>query len=422
MISRRVIVWGGLVLSLLALRGLLALTQTRYEPPGALLEFDPERVDRVELASGEARVVLEREGEGWVVASAGGLPAHAGVGALIERLAGWRRERVAGDAPREGWGVSGAGARRVTLAAGTEVLAELLVGQVTGIEAEDVREVGYALDTSQLGLFVRRPDEQRVYVVTDFVTRELEPDPRRWFAPPVPLEAAAIARVQRAGPEGYDLRPGPFRFANDPTPVDPRAAGSLWSWFAGLRVVGLAPEDAPTGGATYRLEAGGGALELSLGSRDGRGFLALGGRVLEVEPLAADRLLQATREALIRRALALSSPRDVVRVEVTRGELQRAFVFGQGGWLREDGAPAGIDVSATVAALGQVQVRWGEPATGKLASAGLSLIDARGNVETLWLLDGAPAGGERIALSEVSLVAEVEGRPLSEALRALLGE
>ncbi|MCA8920337.1 MAG: hypothetical protein KDD82_00935, partial [Planctomycetes bacterium] len=309
----------------------------------------------------------------------------------------------------------------VTLSAGGAVLGELLVGQVTGVEPEDVREVGYALDTSQLGLFVRLPDEGRVYVVTDFVTRELEPDPRRWFAPPVPVRPEEVTRLQRAGPEGFDLLSGPFRFAGDPTPLDPRRAWGLLTWVAQLRTVAPADPELAQGGLALRLEAGDRAYALQLAERDGRMFLLLGERCVEVEPLAASRLLEATRASLVRTRLLLSDARDVVRVEATLGQRAVSFLRVRGGWVAGDGG-AVPDLDGVLGALGGVPVTWGEPAVGKIAGASLQVIDAQGGSETLWLLEEAPADEERIGLGGVSLVARAAGRPLAEALQTLFGE
>lgn len=420
--SRRVVGWGTAVAVLATLRLVLALTQPRFEPPAPLLDFDPSRVDRVRIARGEQAVELVRKGEGWVVASAGDLPAHAGVGALIERLAGWRRERVAGETPRDEWGVGPDRGKRVTLRAGDAVLGELLVGQVTGIEPEDVREVGYALDTDQLGLFVRLPSEDRVYVVTDFVTRELEPDPRRWFAPPVPVEPGQITRLRRGGPEGFDLRAGPFRFANDPTPVDPRRAGSLLGWIPRLRVVGPAEPAQLEGALELVFDVGVQPSAIRLAQRDGRAFLQVGERCLEVEPLPASRLFEGTRSSLIRRRLLLQEPRDVTRLEVVQGSRRAAFGRVRGAWVDEAGAEVEADLDAVIRSLGEVQVEWGEPAVGQTGEATVRVFDAQGQGATLWLLDTGPEGRERIALSGASLVARVQGRPLAEALRTLLGE
>src|SRR5581483_1179485 len=139
--------------------------------------------------AGRSPLVLARaQGGAWVVASAKSFPARAGkVDQLLARIRSWKRERTAGEAKNhEQFSVTrekGIGVRIEDFAGAP--LADILVGALTGLDPEEARNKGGNVDTSRIGRYMRLADEDPVYVVSDFVTGELEPDPQEWLERPI---------------------------------------------------------------------------------------------------------------------------------------------------------------------------------------------------------------------------------------------
>lgn len=328
-------------------------------PP--LVAFDPAAVTRVRLARGERQVTLEREPGGWaLVAAAGRAPAQAdAVEALLQRVGSWRRDRRAGDDPARHveWGVDGPTARRVRLegppgAPGAPDAVELLVGTIAGVEREAALATGGRLDTGRLGLFVRAAEEPATWIVSDFVTRELEPDPAVWLAPPLPRAGpGAVRRLAVQGP-GHAatvlLAPDqPARLEGDARLPDPARVRALLAAALELTARDVAPPGPPPASA-LRLE-----VTLDDGRRgaaalwqDGAAWRAAPldaggspGAPLVVEPALAARVAELARD-LVRRRLVYSDPRHGRRVHVVTRDaewtLSRLPVATHGrdaGWL-----------------------------------------------------------------------------------------
>ena len=323
--SRRVVALGVLVAALGVARGVQALRGDGYEPAAPLARFEVSEVARIELSRGEAAVNLVRGEGGWVVASHGGLPAHGRVDQILARVRSWRRERVAGDDPEAEaeWNVDGAQTRRLVLRDGDgATLADLRIGGITGIEREDLRESGYSVDTDTLGLFVRAGDEPRVYVVTEFVTGDLEPEPGRWYRQPalaVDVNGLRALAVSRAGARAVvALHPAP-RFVDDPRPVDALALRGLLFHLARIVVVGPAEALPPDDAVAFELDpARGEPLTLRVWEDDGRYYAALPERTLEVGRLAGANLSDWGPRQLVRRRWSLQAPRQVVLLRIAR--------------------------------------------------------------------------------------------------------
>lgn len=322
-------------------------------PP--LLAVDPDAVTRVVLARGERRVVLERASgaSGWTL---DGAPAKADeVEALLQRLRSWRRDRRAGDeaARHLEWGVDGPTARRVRLEGPDgALLGELLVGTIAGVEREAALATGGRLDTGRLGLFVRPADEATTWIVSDFVTRELEPDPAVWLAPPLPRGVPAAARRLAVQGPGHSatvlLAPDqPARFEGEARLPDPARVRALLAAALELTARDVAPPGAPPDEA-LRLEVtlddgrSGAAALWQDGAGGWRAAPLEGGRpgaALVVEPALAARVAELARD-LVRRRLVFSDPQHARRVHVVTPErewtLSRLTVAAQGrdaGWL-----------------------------------------------------------------------------------------
>lgn len=298
-------------------RGCVAALDRPPAPPPTFFEGDPASVTRVLLTRGAASLALSRDAtspSGWSIVDEAGRTAAArpGVDALLERVRAWRCDRPAGGGPERHaeWGVSGDAARGLRLeAAGGQVAADLLVGRIAGIELADAVTQGGALDTRRLGLFVRRRGEDATWVVSEFLTRELEPTAAAWALPP--LHGVAPQDVTRLAVRG----PGrslvvlfapeqPPRLENDPSPVDPARARTLL-----LCALGLMPRD--LAGA---MDGPGEALALELTTSDGsvrtcrlrlpatpgppRAFAGVPGGIVELDPRTVERLLTILAEGL----------------------------------------------------------------------------------------------------------------------------
>jgi hypothetical protein len=190
-------------------------------PVGPLVVFDPAAVTRLALVrEGQPPLVVEREGSGWVVASARRYPARAGrADAVLARVLSWRRDPIAGAAARtEAWRLEKA--VDLELRGRDGVLARLSLGGLSGIDPEVGRRGG-GLDTKQLGRFVRVAGEEQVYVLPELVSSELEPTIGDWLARPLEgakdealpkLVPTAVAELAEDGVTGLAAPRATFGF------------------------------------------------------------------------------------------------------------------------------------------------------------------------------------------------------------------
>lgn len=307
--SRRVVVLAGLVVALACARGLVALVDAPAARPDALVALDPAEVARVVLSRGARRLVLERErgSAGWLVRDgARSAPALPRVDALLARVRAWRRDRPAGADPSRhaAHGVDDERARGLRLEAQDgRVLTDLLVGRIAGIELADSATRGGAVDTTRLGLFVRARGDDATWVVNEFFTRELEPDPDAWLAPPFfGLAREDVARVV-VGPLALTLDERGARVDGDARAPDPVKVHALTGAVLGLAPTTLGGEgDRPPGDA----------LRVQVTTRDGasrearvwtvppstRALATSGEGVVELDPRTVDRLLARVREGV----------------------------------------------------------------------------------------------------------------------------
>jgi hypothetical protein len=301
-----VVVLAGLVVALACARGLVALVDAPDARPGALVELDPAEVARVVLSRGARRLVLERSGAGWLVRDgARSAPALPRVDALLARVRAWRRDRPAGADPSRhaAHGVDDEGARGLRLEAQDgRVLADLLVGRIAGIELADSAARGGAVDTTRLGLFARVRGDDATWVVNEFFTRELEPDPDAWLAPPFFGLARDVTRVV-VGALILTLGEDGGRVEGDARAPDPLKVHALVG-----AVLGLAPTT--LGGDGDRPPAD--ALRVQVTTRDGsvrearvwrvppstRALALSSGSVIELDPRTVERLLARLREGV----------------------------------------------------------------------------------------------------------------------------
>ena len=170
---------------------------------GSLLSFNPTAVHKLTLTrSGRTPIVLERTPAGWVAASHKGYPTRGGqVDRLLQRLAGWKRERVAGEqASQAKFGATRETAISIELEGEQgHSIGELLMGSLTGIDSEVARKENGHVNPDSIGRYVRVPPDDSVYVVSDFVTGELEPEPLEWLERPAdPSEESKVRGVQIA--------------------------------------------------------------------------------------------------------------------------------------------------------------------------------------------------------------------------------
>ncbi|MCO5168568.1 MAG: DUF4340 domain-containing protein [Planctomycetes bacterium] len=296
--SRRVALLAGLAAALGLVRGVVALVDRPPPPPPALVDVDPAAVAGVVLGRGGATLALARDAASptgwWVLGPAGArAAARPGVDALLERVVAWRADRPAGadparhaervlDEPR---------ARALRLEAPDgRALADLLVGRLAGVELADALASGGALDPRRLGLFVRRRGEDAAWVVAEFLTRELEPDPRAWLAPPLgPVRPEDVARLRLPG---LDLA-----FGEDGGAVDPARAAVLLD--AALDLVPTAVAAGAPPGEALVVEVvlrDGEARQARLWTDGGRALAAGAGGVVEVDLRGLERLRALLRE------------------------------------------------------------------------------------------------------------------------------
>ncbi len=354
--------------TLVVLVGLLAAARLGVwlgeRPPAAVglpvLSFAPAQVARVRLARGQDEVVLQRapgsEGETprWILASHGGLPAREGaVEDLLERLASWRVERVAGADParHEEWFVSEGRARRVTLeAAGGQPVGSLWVGKVTGVDPEAARVGKAAVDVADLGVFVRAaagavaPSEQ-VVVVNAFVTRQLDPRLREWLPRPLvggsPDEVTRLT-VRPAGAPPFAVRflPPPARFeaagagSVPAAPLDPTAARALVTQLFLLDAVAAAPSGpVPATATRVTVEHPAGRRDLALW-RAGESWVLQrdDGLRVSVSPSLAAAVAEARAETLGRRRLLPLAAAHVIRLHWIEAHEELALARTDAGW------------------------------------------------------------------------------------------
>ena len=437
--SRRVQLLGLLVALLAGLEAALLLTHPRVRPAPRLLELEPLQVERIEITrAGRPPLSLARAGASqagepvWVVRSHQDLPAIGpAVEGLLQRVLSWRRERRASSDPAA-WPaqqVTEEAARHLRLyGPGEALLGEVLVGAITGIEPEDVRDKGYSLDTTRLGLFVRLRGEETTWVVTDFLTRELEPDPRPWLPRPLalpPREAIARVLVER-GPERFALllQGGPPRLEPGTIPADAAAAGGVLLNLETLETLGPGPSTPPPADALrLRLETREGqALELVAWGAGGQVFLLpAGARALEVGGFGAPRLLQLERAGLVRRRALGCARDDLEQVALPWGLLQR----GPRGWRleREGQPPRELEQARVDAALERLEsltvLEWDAAAPAPPpGSPGLRWL-GRGVQGGLML--GATEGPRRAVRIEVGPPGWVEAAAAAAVWEALEG-
>lgn len=438
--SPRLKVLLGLVVALAAALGALRLLRPGYRPAGLLVDAAPARVARVELfRAGRPPLVLVKQ-EQWRVESHGGLPAR-GVDELLARLLSWRRERLASTEP-SAWAsqqVDDATARHVRLwGVAGEPIADLRVGGITGIEAEDIRDKGSALDTSRLGLFVRRADEPETWVVTEFVTRELEPDPRTWFMRPFtppPRESLRRLRFER-GLERFSValafdRPLVLeREGQPPVPADPQMVGGLLVGLESLETIAAAPAGAapPTDAMRLSIDTGeagdapllvtGETLELTAWMDRERALLQVkGGPALEVTRLTGERLARLAAADLVRRRVLSFQPSDLNRLEL-RGPTTRTVTRSGGEWRAAGPLPPGA-IDPALERLGKLEVVAWDPSAPlpPPGSPELHWATPRGDLGALRF--GAEAGGRRAVAIQGLPPGWVDAAAAAELLRAL---
>jgi hypothetical protein len=240
-VSERILWPLALVAGLLILDGTLAFLDrhkdtTEATAGGPIVPFDPAGVAKITLSrEGKRSLVVSRAAQGaFVVATAKGFPARAGkVDATLKRLLNWRKLRIAGDkTSHEQFAVTPEKGISIKLQDFTgAVIGELIMGSLTGVDSELARQMGGKLDPGTMGRLVRRVGEDEVYVVQDFVTGELEPDPAEWIDRPL-FGAGEEARVRtltiKRGPELLVVhRDAPYLRLADGRPADPDRVGAL---------------------------------------------------------------------------------------------------------------------------------------------------------------------------------------------------
>jgi hypothetical protein len=361
-VSRRVAFLGLSVVVLLAARGWLALTERRVsDGVGApLIVVEQARIQGLELVRGDARVRIERRGEGWVLPEQGGLAADPErVQALVSRLCGWRRERRAGADPAQHsvYGVDAVGARRIRLLGGKDhtgqepVLAEVWVGKISGVAADLLREKNDQIDTETLGVFVRARDAREAleepgpvtWVVNDFLGNLADPAPRRWIESPLlPGRPQEVTRVEVTSPGGRRA----YRFApqieveGETRPLDRnRVRGSLGSLYL-LRGLGPAPSVAPSDAIRLQIQGGRATALVSLWSQGERWFLSRPGLApgrpgagVEVSAEDAARVARlGDVGTLLRRRVFMFPLERATRVHWRSAEVERSWLRGSGVW------------------------------------------------------------------------------------------
>ncbi len=432
----------GLVAALLLVRGGLWLAGREPAEVGrALLAFDPAAVARVRLSHGAEALVLERTDGGWRLASHGDLPAREGaVEALLARLREWRVERVAGDDPahHEEWFLTEARARRIVLEAeGGAQLAEVWVGKVTGIDPDAPKTGETDLDVADLGLVVRArsgPGElpDRALVVSAFVTRQLDPEPRTWL--PHPLVGGTADEVSRLafappGAPAFAFELTPPRFVEPspvaPAPLDPLAARALVQRLYLLEALGPAPGGEPPASAVRVEVARADALDvLRLWEQDGAWLLERGdGLRVRVRSAAAAALASARAATLVRERLFLIAASDVREVHWSGEGFALALTKSERGWQVE-GAGGRVVLSAErglalARRLAELEAAGWQASDGVPPATERLRVVTRGGIEHVAELGPGPQGATAARLAGVEGVALLD-REAVAALRAAL--
>ncbi len=226
-----------IVAALALLDGSLALLDRREEktrefhPGDPLVAFEPAGVAKVILTRPNKKplVLARTQGGSWVVATAKDFPVRPNkVEQTLARMKTWKRDRIAGDAgvhdkfsATKEKGIS----IKVEDFAG-ETLSEVIIGSLTGVDTEEARKNSGNLDPKTMGRYMREAREDTVYVVSDFVTGEFEPDDQEWFERPITggdeSKVVRLAVKRRTGEQfmvAFDA-PYPRLAGPEPRPVD----------------------------------------------------------------------------------------------------------------------------------------------------------------------------------------------------------
>jgi hypothetical protein len=425
--SLRVRVLAGLVVALAVIRAVLFVTEAQGPVDRSLLRFDSAKVARIVLSQGSERLVIEEDSlkDGrWRVASRGDLPVLEGAPQqLIARLRDWRSERTVGSASDRyaDWGVSDALGRRVRLEdRDGAVLADVLVGRITGIDRDLARESGFNVDSSKLGLYVREAGQAEVVVVNDFASETLGPNARAWFLRPlVRGEATTVVRVSLSRKdEAFTLRlkPDPAAFVGDARPPDPpKVFGFLQGLFR-LEILGPAEGATPPDATRLRVDLNDGssqALTLWEGE-DKRWFVEAGALRAEVPAHIAQGVAATRANDLAQRKLVRYGYQDLRRlywitdddeISLRRHHEDRRWYASRTGPNRalvgRQHSRDAVDPLAKLVTALEV-TRWDAGAADSFASpyARVILFDRRG--DRLELTLGELRGGERaLKLSSV---------------------
>lgn len=176
-----------LVAQLVVAGGLYYSGQSKIavRPEGALLEFDNDNVDRIELEDQQGSIALVRKDDGWVLPDYNNVPALQGkVDSMLESLNG----------VKTGWAVATKTAshqqlevaddnfnRKIRLADGDQTLAEIYVGTSPGLRRSHARQ----------------GDNDEVYAVA-LNSYDLPAERSQWLVKDI-LSADEVSRVSVSG-------------------------------------------------------------------------------------------------------------------------------------------------------------------------------------------------------------------------------
>ncbi|MBI3724241.1 DUF4340 domain-containing protein [bacterium] len=359
------------VIALAALDGSIAWKDSAQEserprPGRPLVSFSPGAVFRMKITrAAKPPLVLVRSGEGFVLESSHGYPVNQGrVEVMLARFLSWTRDRVAGEkttnhalfqTTREN-GI----AVRLETASGSTV-ADLVVGGLTGVPLDASHENHGQLDPKALGRYVRLLPEESVYVVSDFVTGELEPDPAEWIERPIvkgdPEKVTLLAISRREGSLLQIAFGSPYaRLLPEGRPVDPVLARELVSDFLRLSAQETAQDDGERNGlasprlAISALFSGEASAQLVVGADLApvgsgtvpRTAVHVPGKpsALLVPTHALRRLVAASSDSVaLSKVLGERSPDSVTRAELRseRGAILASREAGAPGWTVRQG-------------------------------------------------------------------------------------
>ncbi len=321
-------------------------------------DFTGGRAMRVEIRRGADEVLLERLADDpaseWKVSSAGGYPANRlQIARALQKLVRWDRGLVVGGAAEhaEYLVTEEAGTRVTVRAADGSLLADVIVGKLAGIDAEAARQRGGQLDPKDFAIYIRRADEDAIYLFRDFVLGIFQAEIAPFLASPLVIfdpDSLVRLRAERAEGGGIDVaRPGPrepWALADDPRPLDPGAVALLASAVSRLTPLAVIGRDLP--GGRHGLEEPSATIELAgtRGLKPVTVVIRVGDRLAEdpervavqvegtpfvvaLAGAAIDALL-VDPEGLVVRQLAAFAPGGVRRVRLR--------------FVAEDGAPPSI--------------------------------------------------------------------------------